>query len=258
MALNNILVPNLYNLDANSISLNSQLSGNNPGGATTLWVDDLGNLMYDNHDISNTAAGGTVTSVAAGAGLVTDQVGSGPITTSGTISMAALSPDPSGTIAMPQVTVNAYGQVTNAVVGTKMSYNGAGNGNAGPLPINAITPVTLALYNDPPDLAIDASIFNPTTGIFTAPVNGVYMLYFVCPIIVNSANTVVTFNALILGTPFPMLAFHTDGLNTHVCNGSYCTRLFANETLAIQVAINNAGGVVPDTSYFNMTVIQIA
>lgn len=257
MALNNILEINSNNIYSNSLTMNPVTPQPVPG-ANTLWLNAADNdeLYLGNVPVSGNA--GTVTSITAGTGLSASPAN--PIVSSGTISMAALSPDPSGTIAMPQVTVNAYGQVTNAVVGTKMSYNGAGNGSGGHLTINNGIPVTLAPYNETPDLAIDASIFNPTTGIFTAPVTGVYMLYFVCPLLINEKNSVVTFNALIQGSPFPMLAFRSSNNDSdnYVCNGSYCTRLFANETLAIQVAISNAGGVVPDTSYFNMTVIQIA
>jgi hypothetical protein len=56
---------------------------------------------------------GTVTQVDTGTGLT-----GGPITTTGTISIASISPDPSGSYTNANITVNAQGQVTAATNGS--------------------------------------------------------------------------------------------------------------------------------------------
>jgi len=72
-----------------------------------------GNWRIVNYYKSSGVGLGTVTQVDTGTGLT-----GGPITTTGTISIASISPDPSGSYTNANITVNAQGQVTVASNGS--------------------------------------------------------------------------------------------------------------------------------------------
>jgi microcystin-dependent protein len=96
------------------VQLNPSYTNSSPPEGMLTW-QTLANV---------TAANGTVTSVTAGTGIAAS-TGASPITTSGTLSLAAISPTaPTGTYGsatqIPTITVDQYGRTT-AVVNTPIS-----------------------------------------------------------------------------------------------------------------------------------------
>jgi len=107
---------------------------------TSLTVNAQGQITAASNGTGPT---GTVTSVATGTGLT-----GGPITTSGTISLANTTVTP-GTYNLATVTVNAQGQVTAASNGTAsgLTYGVAGPLVAGTLTVNTADVQTTSSYS---------------------------------------------------------------------------------------------------------------
>jgi hypothetical protein len=124
-----------------------------PSGVTA-GVYARANVTVDTYGrvtaISSNPSSGTVSSVSTGTGLT-----GGPIVTSGTISLANTSVTP-GSYSLPTISVNAQGQITNAVSGTAITSVTAGTGLSGG---TITTSGTIALTNT-----------GVTAGTYIAPV----------------------------------------------------------------------------------------
>lgn len=160
MSLSNILVPNAYNLDSNSLTLNE--SAANPGAVNTLWIDSAnGNLMFGAEDLS--AGSGTVTSISAGTGITCTP---DPIVATGTISISDTTVT-SGTYSPGLYTVNARGQLVGAISYDRSVVNGTG-----PITLTnaeqVLAPYTVAL--------LASTNMNLATGVYTCAVTGVYQI----------------------------------------------------------------------------------
>ena len=118
-------------------------------GIATQYLDGTG------HFSTPSGVGiGTVTSVAAGTGLSASP--SSPITGSGTINLADLSPSPAGTYTLAGITVNAQGQITAASSGS--AGVGTVTHTAGNLTANA-----LVVGNAVADITVLSSLGTTTT-----------------------------------------------------------------------------------------------
>lgn len=160
MSLNEILAPNVYDLYANSLTLNE--SAANPGAAETLWVDSAnGNLMFGAEDISS--GSGTVTSITASTGITCTP---NPIVSTGTVAISDTTVT-AGTYSPGLYTVNAQGQLVGAI-----SYDRSVTNGTGPIALTnveqVLAPFQLALLASPN--------MNMATGQYTCPVTGVYQI----------------------------------------------------------------------------------
>src|ERR1019366_6192558 len=120
-----------------------------PPNSATQYLDGTGHFS-----VPVSGGIGTVTSVAAGTGLVASP--SSPITGSGTINLADLSPSPAGTYTLAGITVNAQGQITAASSGS--AGVGTVTHTAGNLTANA-----LVVGNAVADITVLSSLGTTTT-----------------------------------------------------------------------------------------------
>ena len=117
---NKTLTTGAISLASGSTEVTGTLAAAN-GGTGLSSVGTSGNILTSNGTewvSSPPSTSGTVTQVSTGTGLT-----GGPITTTGTISLATVLPPPTGTFTNATVTVDAYGRVTSASNGSSTNLS---------------------------------------------------------------------------------------------------------------------------------------
>lgn len=255
MSVSNLLNYNKYELYSDSITFNRNATIPNPT-VNTLWVNTAGDLFLGATNISG--ATGTVTSVSAGAGL--QALPSNPIVASGQISIPN-SGVTAGSYTNSSITVNNLGIVTAASSGSAPAaleqsvYQGAATID----PVTS-TPTPIITYDTP---IIANAAFNATTGIYTVPVNGVYQISYVVPVL-PSADAVIVSNSVILqvdgSTNLILMSMSSPPSTSQevVMSGVVVLQFDNGTTLNLAVTDTSDEGAVPLSRNYQFSILQIA